>query len=87
MFSPVLAARVLTRSPIVLTEHRNGLMNDWGFYSTNGASHLNREEYMNARPITTPAHIWDYDRPVNAVGAFVRNHSITVTLPATTSTF
>jgi hypothetical protein len=26
---------------------------------------------MNARPITTPAHIWDYDRPVNAVGAFV----------------
>ena len=58
-------------APIVLTEHRNGLMNDWGFYTTNGASHLNREEYMNARPITTPAHIWDYDRPVNAVGAFV----------------
>ncbi len=57
--------------PIVMTEHTNGLMNDWGFYTTNGASHLNREEYINSRPITTPAHIWDYDRPVNAAGAFV----------------
>ena len=57
--------------PIVMNEHRNGLLNDWGFYSTNGPSHLNREEYVNSRPITTPAHIWDYDRPVNAVGAFV----------------
>jgi hypothetical protein len=57
--------------PIVMNEHRNGLMNDWGFYTVHGASHLNREEYVNSRPITTPAHIWDYDRPVNAVGAFV----------------
>jgi len=57
--------------PLVMNEHRNGLMNEWGFYTTNGASHLNREEYVNSRPITTPAHIWDYDRPVNAVGAFV----------------
>ena len=57
--------------PIVMQEHMNGLMNDWGFYSTNGASHLNREDYVNSRPITSPAHIWDYDRPVNAVGAFI----------------
>ncbi len=57
--------------PIVMNEHRNGLMNDWGFYATNGPSHLNREDYINSRPITTPAHIWDYDRPVNAAGAFI----------------
>lgn len=57
--------------PIVMQEHRNGLMNDWGFYSTNGQSHLNFDDYVNSRPITSPAHIWDYDRPVNAVGAFV----------------
>ena len=58
-------------APIVLNEHRNGLLYDWGFYSTNGSSHLNKEEYINSRPITWPAHIWDYDRPVNAAGAFI----------------
>jgi hypothetical protein len=58
-------------APIVLNEHRNGLMNDWSFYVQNGPSYLNREEYENSRPITTPAHIWDYDRPVNAAGAFI----------------
>lgn len=57
--------------PLVMNEHRNGLMNDWGFYTLHGASHLNREEYENSRPITSPAHIWDYDRPVNAAGAFI----------------
>ena len=58
-------------APLVLNEHRNGLMNDWGFYSTNGPSELTLEEYMNARPITWPARIWDYDRPVNGAGAFI----------------
>jgi len=57
--------------PIVANEHRNGLMNDWSFYVQNGAAHLTFEDYANSRPITNPAHIWDYDRPVNAVGAFV----------------
>jgi hypothetical protein len=58
-------------APLVLNEHRNGLMHDWGFYSLHGPSGLNREEYINSRHITWPAHIWDYDRPVNAAGAFV----------------
>jgi hypothetical protein len=57
--------------PIVLNEHRNGMMNSWGFYATNGASGLDMEEYINARPITWPARIWDYDRPVNGAGAFI----------------
>ncbi len=58
-------------APLVLNEHRNGLLNDWGYYSTHGPSGLTREEYENSRPITWPARIWDYDRPVNAAGAFV----------------
>ena len=60
-----------TMYPIVSNEHRNGLMNDWSFYVQNGAAHLTFEDYANSRPITNPAHIWDYDRPVNAVGAFI----------------
>ncbi len=58
-------------APMILNEHRNGSMTSWGFYSTNEASGLTYEDYTNARPITWPAKIWDYDRPVNAVGAFV----------------
>ena len=58
-------------APLILNEHRNGLMNSWGFYSTNGASGLTMEDYVNSRPISWPARIWDYDRPVNAGAAFV----------------
>ncbi|MDA0815886.1 MAG: hypothetical protein O2924_04895 [Chloroflexi bacterium] len=57
--------------PMILNEHRNGLMNEWGYYSTNGASGLTQEAYEQSRPITWPGRIWDYDRPVNAVSAFV----------------
>ena len=57
--------------PMILNEHRNGLMTSWGYYTQNGASGLTVEEYADARPITWPAKIWDYDRPVNAAGAFI----------------
>jgi acetyl-CoA acetyltransferase len=57
--------------PMVVNEHRNGLMNSWGYYTQNGAAGLTQEEYINSRPITWPARIWDYDRPVNAAGAFI----------------
>ena len=58
-------------APLILTEHRNGMMTSWGFYATNGASGLTTEDYLASRPIASPARIWDYDRPVNAAGAFV----------------
>jgi hypothetical protein len=58
-------------APLILNEHRNGLMHDWGYYSTHGPSGLTVEEYANSRYVTWPAHIWDYDRPVNAAGAFL----------------
>ena len=58
-------------APAVINEHRNGLMNSWGFYTLHGASGLTFEDYVNARPVLWPCRIWDCDRPVNAVGAFV----------------
>lgn len=58
-------------APLILNEHRNGMMTSWGFYSTNEPSGLTFEDYVDSRPITWPARIWDYDRPVNAVGAFL----------------
>jgi acetyl-CoA acetyltransferase len=58
-------------APLIINEHRNGLMNSWGFYSTNGPSGLTLEDYLNSRPIASPARIWDYDRPVNAGAAFI----------------
>jgi acetyl-CoA acetyltransferase len=58
-------------APLILNEHRNGMMNSWGYYSTNGASLLTKEDYLASRPIAWPARIWDYDRPVNAAGAFI----------------
>lgn len=58
-------------APLVLNQHRNGMMNNWGFYSTNEPSGLTYQDYVDSRPITSPARIWDYDRPVNAAGAFV----------------
>jgi acetyl-CoA acetyltransferase len=57
--------------PFVVNQHRNGLMNEWGFYSLHGASGLTYEDYVNSRPIIYPLRLWDCDRPVNAVGAFV----------------
>ena len=58
-------------APVIINEHRNGLMHDWGFYSLHGASGLTFEDYANARPVLWPCRIWDCDRPVNAVGAFL----------------
>jgi acetyl-CoA acetyltransferase len=58
-------------APVIINEHRNGLMHDWGFYSLHGASGLTFEDYVNARPVLWPCRIWDCDRPVNAVGAFL----------------
>jgi hypothetical protein len=57
--------------PVIINEHRNGLMHDWGFYSLHGASGLTQEDYASARPVLWPCRIWDCDRPVNAVGAFL----------------
>ena len=64
-------------APVIINEHRNGLMKQesdlegWSFYYQNGASGLTVEDYINSRPTFWPIKIWDCDRPINAVGAFV----------------
>ena len=64
-------------APVILNEHRNGLIKQpsdlegWSFYAQNGASQLTPEEYINSRPTFWPIKIWDCDRPINSVGAFV----------------
>ena len=55
----------------VVNQHRNGLMNDWGFYSLHEPYQLTVEDYVDSRRILNPLRIWDCDRPVNAAGAFV----------------
>ena len=57
--------------PAIVNEHRNGMMQSWGFYVLNGASGLTYEDYINSRPIAWPARIWDYDRPVHGAAAFI----------------
>ena len=64
-------------SPFVLNQHRNGLLKNpddyegWSYYNQYGPSLLTTEDYVNARHIYHPLKIWDCDRPVNSVGAFV----------------
>jgi hypothetical protein len=64
-------------APVIMNEHRNGLIKQtsdhegWSYYLQNGASGLTKEDYINSRPTFWPIKIWDCDRPVNSVGAFV----------------
>jgi acetyl-CoA acetyltransferase len=57
--------------PVILNEHRNGLMHSWGYYTLHGASDLTFEDYVSARPVSWPMNIWDCDRPTNACAAFL----------------
>lgn len=64
-------------APAILNLHRNGLIKKpsdyegWSYYAQNGAAGLTKEDYINSRPTFWPIKIWDCDRPVNSVGAFV----------------
>jgi len=57
--------------PFIVNEHRNGLLNPWSFYSTHGPSGLTQEEYEKSRPIVWPLRIWDCDRPLQVVTAYI----------------
>ena len=57
--------------PFVVNQHRNGLLNPWSFYSTHGASGLTMEDYAESRAIIWPLRIWDCDRPLQVVTAYV----------------
>ena len=64
-------------SHFVINQHRNGLLKNpdeyegWSYYYQYGPSQLTTEDYVNSRHIYYPLKIWDCDRPVNSVGAFV----------------
>src|SRR5205823_5034334 len=51
--------------------HRNGLMAPWGFYTNHEPNPFTMEDYLTSRYILKPLRIWDCDRPVNAVTAYL----------------
>ena len=57
--------------PFVLNQHRNGLMAPWGFYTNHEPRMFTLEDYVTSRYILKPLRIWDCDRPVNAVTAYL----------------
>lgn len=57
--------------PFVLNQHRNGRLSPWGFYVNNESYVINEEDYVNSRYILRPLRLWDCDRPVNTVTAYL----------------
>jgi hypothetical protein len=55
----------------VLNQHRNGRMTPWGFYTNHEPRMLTREDYLSSRYILKPLHIWDCDRPIHGVTAYL----------------
>ncbi len=58
-------------APFVVNQHRNGLMNSWGYYTLHEPHQFTVEDYTTSRYILKPLRIWDCDRPVHAVSAFL----------------
>ena len=58
-------------APFVINQHRNGLAAPWGFYTNHEPRMTTLEDYMTSRMILNPLRIWDCDRPVNAVTAYL----------------
>ena len=57
--------------PFVVNQHRNGLMSPWSFYANQEPAGLTLEEYKSSRFILRPLHLWDCDRPIHGVTAYV----------------
>ena len=58
-------------APFVLNQHRNGRMAPWGYYTNHEPRMITLEDYVTSRMILNPLRIWDCDRPVNAVTAYL----------------
>ncbi len=58
-------------APVVVNEHINGLMHEWSYYTLHEPYALTIEDYKASRFVTYPMRLFDNDRPVNAVGAFI----------------
>lgn len=57
--------------PFILNQHRNGLLAPWGYYTNHEPKMITMEDYKASRYILRPLRIWDCDRPVNAVTAYL----------------
>ena len=58
-------------APFVLNQHRNGRMNPWGYYTNNEPNVITIEDYLTAPYVLRPLRLWDCDRPVNVVTAYL----------------
>ena len=57
--------------PFVVNQHRNGRLTPWSFYVNNEPYMITLDDYKNSRYILRPLRIWDCDRPVNTVTAYL----------------
>jgi hypothetical protein len=58
-------------APFVVNLRRNGLMVDWGYYTTHGAKPFTTEDYLRGRWICKPMSLFDADMPVQAATCYV----------------
>lgn len=58
-------------APFVVNQHRNGLLTPWGYYTNHEPYQLTVEDYVDSRYILKPLRIWDCDRPVHVVTAYL----------------
>jgi len=58
-------------APFVVNLRRNGLMFDWGYYTTHGAQPFTAEDYLKARWICKPMSLFDADMPVQGATCYV----------------
>ena len=55
----------------VVNQHRNGRLTPWGFYTNTEPYMLTMDDYVNSRFILRPLRLWDCDRPVHTVTAYL----------------
>ena len=53
-------------APLVVNLRRNGLMVDWGYYTTHDPKPFTTEDYLAARWVCKPVSLFDADMPVQA---------------------
>jgi len=58
-------------APFVINQRRNGLLTPWSYYALHEPYQLTKEDYDNGRLVEEPLVVYDCDRPVMAVAAFV----------------
>jgi acetyl-CoA acetyltransferase len=54
-----------------VNQRRNGLMTPWGFYTQHEPYQITIEDYLNNRYVMEPLRVFDCDRPVCSVAAFI----------------